>query len=166
MSLDEKTPSYTLTGKLTGAQESVKGKITGIPDMIKGYSAYEVAVINGFKGTEQEWLESLKGEKGDKGDKGEQGIQGVQGERGIQGPPGPQGKPFEYKDFTPEQLEELKGKDYVLTDADREKIAETAAGLIAYVQDEEPPADAPENSIWVDTNEEAIYIPRAEGVGF
>lgn len=28
---------------------------------IHGYSAYEIAVINGFEGTEQDWLESLKG---------------------------------------------------------------------------------------------------------
>lgn len=35
-----------------------------------GSSAYEVAVENGFSGTEEEWLLSLKGEKGDKGDSG------------------------------------------------------------------------------------------------
>lgn len=32
---------------------------------IQGKSAYEIAVENGFKGTEQEWLESLKGETPD-----------------------------------------------------------------------------------------------------
>lgn len=32
---------------------------------IQGLSAYDVAVINGFVGTEEEWLLSLKGEKGD-----------------------------------------------------------------------------------------------------
>lgn len=36
------------------------GKIVDIP-AIKGASAYEIAVKNGFKGTEEEWLESLKG---------------------------------------------------------------------------------------------------------
>lgn len=35
---------------------------------IKGESAYEIAVRNGFEGTESEWLASLKGEKGDSGD--------------------------------------------------------------------------------------------------
>lgn len=30
-------------------------------DALKGKSAYEIAVDNGFRGTEQEWLESLKG---------------------------------------------------------------------------------------------------------
>lgn len=34
----------------------------------RGYSAYEVAVQNGFVGTEEEWLASLKGDKGDTGD--------------------------------------------------------------------------------------------------
>lgn len=50
-----------------------------------GDSAYEVAVANGFIGTEKEWLTSLVGKDGAKGDKGEQGIQGVQGQQGIQG---------------------------------------------------------------------------------
>lgn len=33
-------------------------------DGVDGLSAYEVAVANGFDGTEQEWLDSLKGETG------------------------------------------------------------------------------------------------------
>ena len=37
----------------------------------KGKSAYEVAVENGFVGTEEEWLANLKGDQGDKGDKGD-----------------------------------------------------------------------------------------------
>jgi len=41
-----------------------------------GKSAYEIAVENGFVGSEKEWLESLKGEKGDKGDVGETGAAG------------------------------------------------------------------------------------------
>lgn len=56
-----------------------------------GKSAYAIAVAQGFRGTEQEWLDSLKG------------LQGPQGE------PGPKGDPFRYEDFTPEQLEALKG---------------------------------------------------------
>ena len=34
----------------------------------RGFSAYEIAVQNGFEGTEKEWLESLKGEPGDAAD--------------------------------------------------------------------------------------------------
>ncbi len=40
---------------------------TGCQD---GLSAYEIAVKNGFIGTEQEWLESLKGDKGETGESG------------------------------------------------------------------------------------------------
>lgn len=40
-------------------KNSLKGKIS-ILNTIHGKSAFEVAVINGFKGTEAEWLESLK----------------------------------------------------------------------------------------------------------
>ena len=75
-----------------------------------GKSAYEIALENGFVGTEQEWLESLKGEDGLSGvsphidpitgnwfignvDTGvtAQGIQGPQGEPGQKGDDGPQG---------------------------------------------------------------------------
>ena len=56
-----------------------------------GKSAYSIAVAHGYKGTESEWLDSLKG------------LQGPQGE------PGPKGAPFQYEDFTPDQLETLKG---------------------------------------------------------
>ncbi|WP_298606767.1 hypothetical protein [uncultured Veillonella sp.] len=56
-----------------------------------GKSAYEIAVAHGYKGTESEWLESLKG------------LQGPQGKPGLKG------DPFRYEDFTPEQLEALKG---------------------------------------------------------
>lgn len=34
----------------------------------KGKTAYEMAVENGYSGTQEEWLETLKGDKGDKGD--------------------------------------------------------------------------------------------------
>ena len=50
-----------------------------------GKSAYEVAVKNGFTGTEAEWLESLKGEKGDTGAKGKDGKDGDAGAEGFQG---------------------------------------------------------------------------------
>lgn len=54
-----------------------------------GKSAYAIAVAHGFQGTEQEWLNSLRGPKGDPGDKG---------------------GPFKFSDFTPEQLNAIKGK--------------------------------------------------------
>lgn len=54
-----------------------------------GKSAYAIAVAHGFQGTEQEWLNSLRGPKGDPGDKGD---------------------PFKFSDFTSEQLNAIKGK--------------------------------------------------------
>ncbi|MFD2210726.1 hypothetical protein ACFSMW_13530 [Virgibacillus halophilus] len=42
-----------------------------------GKSAYDIAVQNGFKGTEKEWLESLKGQDGTNGTDGEDGADGV-----------------------------------------------------------------------------------------
>lgn len=38
-----------------------------------GLSAYQIAVINGYKGSQPEWLASLVGAKGEKGDKGDAG---------------------------------------------------------------------------------------------
>lgn len=52
-----------------------------------GDSAYEVAVKNGFEGTEQQWLASLKGAKGDPGAKGADGAQGQAGKDGKDGFP-------------------------------------------------------------------------------
>ncbi len=46
------------------------GELGGGGTGTAGKSAYEIAVDNGFVGTETEWLESLKGEQGDKGDNG------------------------------------------------------------------------------------------------
>ena len=56
----------SLTGNAK-AGKRLRGKINGL-ETIKGYSAYEIALIHGFEGTEEEWLASLKGEKGERGD--------------------------------------------------------------------------------------------------
>lgn len=45
-------------------------------DLPRGKSAYEVAVENGFNGTEAEWLASLKGEPGAAGASGKDGTDG------------------------------------------------------------------------------------------
>lgn len=83
-----------------------------------GENVYDIALDNGFEGTEEEWLESLIGKglefnwngtqlgvkvegeidytyadlRGPKGDKGEQGEQGIQGLQGVAGPKGDKGK--------------------------------------------------------------------------
>lgn len=93
------------------------------PQGPEGKSAYEVAVENGFVGSEEEWLESLVGPQGPKGDPGEPGEPGLsayavavqngfqgteeewlaslvgpegpQGPKGDTGDPGPKGDPGE-----------------------------------------------------------------------
>lgn len=57
-----------------------------------GKSAYEIAVEEGFEGTQQEWLESLKGKDGAKGADGKDGINGVDGKDGAKGKDGVNGK--------------------------------------------------------------------------
>lgn len=47
-----------------------------------GKSAYEVAVANGFVGTEAQWLASLKGKNGTDGKDGAPGKNGAQGAKG------------------------------------------------------------------------------------
>jgi hypothetical protein len=59
-----------------------------------GKSAYEIAVEHGFVGTEEEWLESLKGQTGATG---ATGPQGPQGEPGVSG-----GMLFPVMNFNPE----------------------------------------------------------------
>lgn len=53
-----------------------------------GKSAYAIAVAHGFQGTEQEWLNSLRGPEGPKGPQGPDGPQGKEGKRGPKGEPG------------------------------------------------------------------------------
>jgi hypothetical protein len=56
------TGSASMTNELQGNVESggeVRGKLAGLR-FIQGLSAYEVAVLSGFNGTVEEWLETLK----------------------------------------------------------------------------------------------------------
>ena len=57
-----------------------------------GKSAYQIAVEQGYQGSESDWLSSLKGDKGEKGDPGDRGLQGVPGEKGEKGDAGVAGK--------------------------------------------------------------------------
>jgi len=84
--------ALTSAGSMVGNLGVVFGK--------DGQSAYEIAVKNGFEGTEEEWIQSLKGVdgtvafedltpeqkaslKGDKGDNGAKGADGYTPVRGI-----------------------------------------------------------------------------------
>lgn len=64
----------------------------------RGYylTAYGLALSHGYEGTEEQWLESLKGDRGERGEPGEPGPQGVQGERGEPGERGEAGDPGVY----------------------------------------------------------------------
>lgn len=53
--------------KTEDVEEIVSQAVSQIPSGENGLSAYEIAVIYGFNGTEAEWLDSLKGENGDSG---------------------------------------------------------------------------------------------------
>lgn len=69
-----------------GADSTVPGP-QGDPGQ-DGASAYEVAVANGFVGTEQDWLDSLVGEQGPQGDTGPAGADGLDGIDGADGTDG------------------------------------------------------------------------------
>ena len=77
----------TITVGLPSAGNGVAG-----PRGEKGYSAYELAVKNGYTGTEEEWLKSLQGPQGVKGDTGAAGPAGNNGADGKAGADGADGK--------------------------------------------------------------------------
>ncbi|PZR78896.1 MAG: hypothetical protein DI537_41660 [Stutzerimonas stutzeri] len=84
---------YDLDGRLHTLEQNPGGGSQG-PAGPAGASAYQVAVSNGFTGTETEWLATLKGDKGDRGDVGPQGPAGADGQDGrdgVDGQEGPQG---------------------------------------------------------------------------
>jgi hypothetical protein len=60
----------TLALARKNAKKQIQDAMEGA-GVIAGKSAYEIAVENGYSGTEEQWLESLHGTKGDKGDPGE-----------------------------------------------------------------------------------------------
>ena len=103
-----------LKGKIS-SDNKIKGGNTVVsgPQGKEGLSAYEVAVKNGYIGTEEEWLINLKGEKGDQGQQGIQGEKGEQGEQGIQGIQGVPGKDFSIYKTYPSIAEMEADKDNV-----------------------------------------------------
>ncbi|WP_284711464.1 ESPR domain-containing protein, partial [Acinetobacter modestus] len=72
--------------KLTSLQSQIDGLPTG--GGADGKSAYELAVVGGYVGTQTQWLASLKGDKGDKGDVGATGATGATGAQGDKGDKG------------------------------------------------------------------------------
>lgn len=84
---------------------------------VVGYSAYELALQNGYVGTEEEWLASLHGKDGTVGfeELTPEQIEMLKGPEGPQGPIGPVGSPGP------------AGSNYTITDRDYDAIAQKAA---------------------------------------
>ncbi len=66
---------YDLDGRIHSLEQNPTGGTRG-PAGPAGASAYQVAVSNGFAGTEADWLASLKGDRGDAGPQGPAGQDG------------------------------------------------------------------------------------------
>lgn len=81
-------PTQTVYEQILDKLDSGGGGGTGK----NGKSAYELAVENGFSGTVDEWLESLKGQPGKDGINGKDGANGKDGINGIDGKDGADGK--------------------------------------------------------------------------
>ena len=78
------TQYFNIRLALSG-ETAIDASSTVLPYYAKGdpgESAYQIAVDHGYVGTEEEWLESLKGAPGAQGP---QGPQGPQGETGVSG---------------------------------------------------------------------------------
>ena len=79
-----------------------------------GLSAYQVAVDNGFIGSEYEWLESLKGQNGSDGTDGQSfDYESLTPEQKaeIKGEKGDKGDQLTWADLTQVQIDELRGND-------------------------------------------------------
>lgn len=98
--------AYDSKGELIASQN------VHVTEPAKSKSAYEIAVDNGFRGTETEWLKSLKGEPGPKG---------------IPGPPGSDGK-IQYIHVA--YADNTQGLNFSTTDSNRPYIG-------TYVDDQE-----------------------------
>ncbi len=95
----------------------------------KGLSAYDLAVQNGFKGTLEEWLESLKGADGIDGETGAPGKDGEDGKDGVNGWNGIDGQDVSVEDLYNKAVENgFKGdflaflKEYLSLDINGETV--------------------------------------------
>ena len=115
----------------------------------------------------------FKGEKGEPGEPGQPGEKGDPGEQGPTGPAGADGAKGDKGDKgDPGQpgadgKDGRNGSDYVLTDADKQEIAEQVAGLVeiptggGFIASDTPPEDT--SVLWVDTNDNEGDEPPSGG---
>lgn len=124
---------YKVNGSILDTAEVIPEESKGtVPELLKdaeeqlervkalkdGESAYEIAVDNGFVGTEQEWLNSLKGADGHDGADGKDGKDGADGAPGQPGAKGDKGDKGD------------NGSDWVPTEAELNDIAQRAVNLL------------------------------------
>lgn len=91
MKPDAMADKMKLVKSVNGTKPDKNGNVE--VDVAFGKSAYDLAVENGFEGSESEWLESLKGEPGKDGEPGKTPVKGVDYFDGQPGQPGSDGKP-------------------------------------------------------------------------
>lgn len=165
---------------LRGNYDSLSNRIDYINKRDKGdpgLSAYEVAVEEGFEGTLEEWLDSLKGEVGEQGEDGERGItpllrinpqtnmwevsydSGSQyssldvvatGPRGVQGPKGDSGESLEiYKQY--ESVQQMN--------ADQANVPENKFVLIS----KQDTGDPDHGNIYIRTSTGYRFVAKMDG---
>ena len=100
-----------------------------------GKSAYEIALQNGFVGTETDWLESLKGQKGDTGEPGAKGEPGEKGERGEKGEKGDAGAPGKDGVNGKDGTNGVDGKNGTDGYSPTATVTETDAGAVISITD-------------------------------
>lgn len=138
--------AYDSKGELIASQN------VHVTEPAKSKSAYEIAVDNGFRGTETEWLNSLKGEPGPKG---------------IPGPPGSDGK-IQYIHVG--YADNTQGLNFSTTDPNRAYIG-------TYVDDQEADstewskykwtkAQGPKGDPGKETKHHQAFAKDAKGTGF
>lgn len=123
--IKSRTQRYTIVPSDNVTTKEVDDKYIGLLDgkiqeinkaletaIAQAKNAYQIAVENGFEGTEEDWLQSLKGEQG-------RGI--IRSEINASGE-----LVLTYSDSSMANVGDVKGKDgtnYILTDTDKTDIA-------------------------------------------
>ena len=108
--LDDAQVTPESQGTVPELLEEAKEQLERVEQLSDGKSAYEVAVDNGFVGTEAQWLASLHGAQGPAGASGPQGPAGADGQQGP------------------------AGADWVPTETELNDIAQRAVNLIPTTQ--------------------------------